>query len=72
MGNRERILEREPTAVAPPSSTSLMNNGQVTYETNEHEKGEKKYKGGKKKEFFGPFILYLVGFQRPFFIVLIF
>ena len=73
MGNRERILKREPTAVAPPSSTSLMNNGQVTYETNEHEKGEKKYKGReKKKEFFGPFILYLVGFQRPFFLVLIF
>lgn len=54
MGNRERILEREPTAVAPPSSTSLMNNGQVTYETNEHEKGEKKYKGGKKKSFSVP------------------
>ena len=52
MGNRERILKREPTAVAPPSSTSLMNNGQVTYETNEHEKGEKKYKGREKKKSF--------------------
>ena len=52
MGNRERILKREPTAVAPPSSTSLMNNGQVTYETNEHEKGEKKYKGREKKRVF--------------------